>query len=47
MTDASKNAIGAVLGQLGEDGKEHAIAYFNKTLNKAQRNYSVTEKEGQ
>ena len=46
LTDASTNAIGAVLGQLGEDGKEHAIAYFSKTLNKAQRNYSVTEKEG-
>jgi len=46
MTDASGQAIGAVLGQEGDDGEEHVIAYFSKTLNRAQRNYSVTEKEG-
>ncbi|KAL6332877.1 hypothetical protein AAG906_019389 [Vitis piasezkii] len=37
-------AIGAVLGQR-EDGKPYVIYYASKTLNKAQRNYTTTEKE--
>jgi RNase H-like domain found in reverse transcriptase/Reverse transcriptase (RNA-dependent DNA polymerase) len=44
-TDASRIALGAVLHQEGEDNKEHVIAYENKTLNKAEQNYSITELE--
>ena len=43
MCDASDLAIGAVLGQR-EDGKPHVV-YYARTLNKAQRNYTTTEKE--
>lgn len=39
-TDASDYAIGAVLSQDG-----HPICYVSRTLNKHERNYSVTDKE--
>ena len=42
--DASSAAIGAVLSQL-QNGQERVIAYFSKTLNKAQRQYCVTRRE--
>lgn len=42
--DASNTGVGAVLFQ-EEDGLEHPIAYFSKTLNKCQRKYTTTEKE--
>ena len=41
-TDASNVAIGAVLGQLDELGKEHPVAYENRVLNKVESNYSTT-----
>ena len=41
---ASDLAIKAVLGQR-EDGKPYVVYYASKTLNKAQRNYTTTEKE--
>jgi hypothetical protein len=44
-TDASKIALGAILHQEGNDGKEHVIAYENKTLNQTEQNYSTTELE--
>ena len=44
-TDASNIALGAVIHQKGDDGLEHVIAYENKTLNKAEQNYSTTELE--
>nr|CAN76217.1 hypothetical protein VITISV_033653 [Vitis vinifera] len=44
MCDASDFAIGVVLGQR-EDGKPYVIYYASKTLNKAQWNYTTTEKE--
>lgn len=43
-TDASNYGIGAMLCQ-NIDGTEHAIAYMSKSLNGAERNYSITERE--
>lgn len=43
-TDASNYAVGAVLSQ-GPVGKDKPIAYASRTLNKAEGNYSTTEKE--
>ncbi|KAI3509271.1 hypothetical protein L1887_24431 [Cichorium endivia] len=44
MWDASNYAIGSVLGQR-KDRKLHAIYYGSKTLDPAQTNYTMTEKE--
>lgn len=43
--DASTYGVGSVLFQLSDDGKESPISYFSQKLNKAQKNYSVTELE--
>ena len=43
-TDVSNTGVGAVLSQ-EKDGVLRPIAYYSKPLNKAQRNYSTTEKE--
>ena len=44
-TDASKFGLGAVLTQTDESGKEKVIMYLSRTLNKAERQYTVTERE--
>lgn len=43
--DASNFGIGAVLVQLSPEKDELPIAYMSKKLSRAQRNYSVTERE--
>ena len=42
--DASNEALGAMLGQR-QDSLPRVIAYASKTLDRAQRNYTTTEKE--
>ena len=43
--DASQIGVGAVLEQLDEKNEPHPVAYWSKTLNPAQRKYTVTERE--
>ncbi|XP_057958410.1 uncharacterized protein LOC131151176 [Malania oleifera] len=44
MTDASDFALGAILGQK-VGNKPSVIYYASRTLNDAQKNYTITEKE--
>jgi hypothetical protein len=43
-TDASNQAVGAVLSQL-QDGQEQDIAYYSQTLSHPQRQYCTTRRE--
>jgi len=44
FTDASKEAVGAVLAQERE-GMEHVVAYTSQTLNQTQRRWSTFDRE--
>jgi hypothetical protein len=44
QTDASQRGVGGLIGQV-MDGKVRVIAFYNKTLSKAEQNYSTVEKE--
>lgn len=44
-TDASNEGIGAVLSQIHTDNKEYPCSFISRSLNPAEKNYSVTEKE--
>jgi thymidylate kinase len=44
-TDASSQAVGAVLAQKDEEGKEHVVAYHSKKLTPAERNWPITHLE--
>ena len=43
--DTSGLAIGMILTQLGDNGMEYPIVYNTRKLNKAERNYSIIERE--
>ena len=44
-TDASNTALGAVLTQFDGDGNERLLSCYSKKFDKAQSNYSTTDKE--
>ncbi|CAC5385151.1 unnamed protein product [Mytilus coruscus] len=44
-TDASNVALGGVLSQRHDDGKEKVIAYASRSMSKSERRYCVTRKE--
>ena len=44
-TDASCIAVGGVLSQIGDDGRDHPIAFFSKALNKCERKWDACEQE--
>ena len=43
--DASNFAIGAILSQQQDDGKWHPVSYFSKSMDEAERNYDIYDKE--
>ena len=44
-TDASSYAYGAVLSQKGMDQKQHPVAFYSKSMNPAEQNYGISDKE--
>ncbi|XP_040195045.1 uncharacterized protein LOC120928035 [Rana temporaria] len=44
-TDASMFGLGAVLSQVGDDGKEHPVAYLSRKLLPREVGYAAVEKE--
>ena len=44
--DASSIALGIILAQPGEGGRDHPIAFSSRKLSSVERNYTTTEREG-
>jgi len=44
-TDASNYAYGTILSQKANDQKLHLVAFFSKSMNPAECNYSILDKE--
>ncbi len=44
-TDASSKAVGAVLSQVDEDGRDYPIHYASRALSSAESNYSAFERK--
>lgn len=44
-TDASNFALGAILSQRTDDGKLHPVAFYARSLSKAEVNYEIYDKE--
>lgn len=44
-TDASNKAIGATISQINSKKNRRIVHSFSKALDKAQENYSITDKE--
>ncbi len=44
-TDASSHAVGAVLSQLDDDGREHSVQFASRCLSPVERNNSAFERE--
>ena len=45
-TDASDRAVGYILGQLDDNGKERVVAYGGRSMNNSERKWGITDKEG-
>ena len=45
LSDCSETSMAGVLLQIDEDGVERPIAYASRRLNKAERNYHISDKE--
>ncbi|KAL3708702.1 hypothetical protein TMatcc_006686 [Talaromyces marneffei ATCC 18224] len=44
-TDASDGVVAAVFSQLQDDGQWHPVAYYSRTMNSAEFNYDIHDKE--
>lgn len=44
-TDASGTALGFILGLFGDNGVKRVIAFGGRSLNKFERNYTISERE--
>ena len=42
--DASDFALGAILSQIGEDGKLHPVSYYSRKFSTAEINYEIYDK---
>ena len=45
-TDASKEGLGAILAQEGQDKKIHPVTFISYKNNRHERNYPITDLEG-